>query len=272
MMPYLHMLSPWLSDEHPKSFFRTISLARVLPRYHGRLSEELFFLLLHLEPPSLARIVTPLDVAKDIDPRLGSGQVMLAVYALLFEHPKEALGGRIVGTAAHRTHTTDHLMHLQEPLVFLGGKLAAPIRVQNDRCACGALPQGHQHRVDDELAVLPRTHRPAHHETRVQIQYDAQVQPVFGGANVGDVGDPFGIGRRRTEVALQVIAGPLRTDPCWLLSPPPPLRHALEPRLTHQPRHPVAATPLHGLAEVFSHARAPDDPIMLGMHLTNPRQ
>jgi hypothetical protein len=31
---------------------------------------------------------------------------------------------------------------------------------------------------------------------------------VFGWPNVGDVGDSFGVGSRRTEVALQVIAGP----------------------------------------------------------------
>jgi hypothetical protein len=53
------------------------------------------------------------------------------------------------------------IVEFQEPLVFLGGKLTAPIRVPNDRGARGSLPQRQQHGLYDQLAVLTRTHRPA---------------------------------------------------------------------------------------------------------------
>jgi hypothetical protein len=45
----------------------------------------------------------------------------------------------------------------------------------------------------------------------MHIQHDAQVEPVFCGPNRGDIRDPFGIGRSRPEVSLQMITGPLRT-------------------------------------------------------------
>ena len=70
---------------------------RVLPRYHGRLSEESFPLLLHVESPSLTWIMTPLDVGEDISPGLGSGPVVHPIHPLTFEHTEEALGCRIVG-------------------------------------------------------------------------------------------------------------------------------------------------------------------------------
>jgi hypothetical protein len=66
-----------------------LGVRRVLPRYHGRLSEESCPLLLPFESPPLARIMTPLDVVKDIGPGLGSRPVILPIHPLTFEHPKK---------------------------------------------------------------------------------------------------------------------------------------------------------------------------------------
>lgn len=120
--------------------------------------------MLQFESPPLAGIVTALDIVKDIRSGLRARTVVLPVYPFPFEHAEEALGGGIVGTAAHCTHAARDVMRFQEPLIFLGGKLTASIRVQNDRGPGGPLPERHQHRLDDQLAVLARTHRPAHHE------------------------------------------------------------------------------------------------------------
>ena len=92
-------------------------------------------MLLHLQSPPLSGIVTALDIVKDIRSRLGSRPVVLAVHPFSFEHPEEALGRGIVGAAAHGTHAADHLVRGEKPLVFFGGKLTPPIRVQNDRGA-----------------------------------------------------------------------------------------------------------------------------------------
>lgn len=48
--------------------------------------------------------------------------------------------------------------------VLLRGKLTALIVAENDRRTTGPLPHGHQHRLDDELAVLPQAHRLVRHE------------------------------------------------------------------------------------------------------------
>ena len=149
-----------------------------------------------------------LDVVKDICSGFGSRPVLTTIHALTFEHAKEALGGGVVRTTAHRTHTTDYVVCLQEPLVLFGGKLAASIRVQNDRGASGPLPHCHQHRLDDEVAILPGTHRPAHHQPGIQIQHHTQIQPMFGCPNIRDIGDPFSVGGGRTEVPVQMIPGP----------------------------------------------------------------
>ena len=164
-------------------------------------------LLLQFEPPALSGIVPAFDVLKDIRPRLGSRPIVSPVDPFPLEHAKEALGGRIVGATAHHTHTTSHLMRRQEPLVFIRRELTAAIEMQNDRGASGPLPDGHKDRLDDELTVLPRTHGPAHDHARIQIQHNAEVQLMLGGANVGDVGHPFGVGSCGRKVSLQMVVG-----------------------------------------------------------------
>lgn len=98
--------------------------------------------------------MTPLDVVEDI----GSGPVVHPIHPLTFEYDEEALGGRIVGATAHRAHAVDDRMAFQKPWVFLRGEVTAPIQVQNNRGVTRSLLQGHQHRVDNQLTVLTRTH------------------------------------------------------------------------------------------------------------------
>ena len=95
---------------------------------------------------------------------------------------------------------------------------------------------------------------------------------MLGRPNVGNVGDPFRVGSHCTEVPVEMILGPVGSDPGALLPPLPPWRHALESRSTHQPRDPMAATPLPRVAQVFPDARAPYDPVLVGMQRPNPRQ
>ena len=101
-------------------------------------------LLLQFQSTPLPGIVTAFDVVKDICSRLGSRLVLLPVHPFPFERPKEALGSGIVGTTAHRAHAANHLVRIEKPLVFLGGKLTAPIRAQNNRRPSLQLPHRHQ--------------------------------------------------------------------------------------------------------------------------------
>ena len=62
---------------------------------------------------------------------------------------------------------------------------------------------------------------------------------------------------------------PAGTSPGGFLPPAPPLRHALQAGPTHQARHPVAATPLARIAQVFPDPRTPHDAVVVGMQLAN---
>ena len=73
------------------------------------------------------------------------------------------------------------------------------------------------------------------------------------------------LGAAAREVPVQMILGSSRTDPGALRPPLPPLRYALEPRPAHQARHPVAATPLAGVAQVLPDARTAHDAVLVGM-------
>ena len=113
------------------AFVQCVRLEGVLPRYHGRLSEELLPLLLPFQSPPLPGIMPAFDIVKDIRSGFGSRPVVSPIHAFTFEHPKEAFGHGIIGATAHRAHAADDLMGFQESLVFLRGTLTAPIRVQN---------------------------------------------------------------------------------------------------------------------------------------------
>jgi hypothetical protein len=101
--------------------------------------------------------MAPFNGDKDIGPGFGSCPILLSIHAFTYKDSEEALGG-VVGTAAHGTHAADHLVRFEKPLIFLRGKLASPIRVQNDRDASRPLPQRHKHGLDHQLTVLIRTH------------------------------------------------------------------------------------------------------------------
>lgn len=210
-----------------------------------------------------------LDVVKDIRSGLGPGPILPTVDPLTLEHPKETLGRRIIGTTADGAHAARNVMRRQELLVLLRRELAAAIGMENDGRPARPLPHGHQDGLDHELPVLPRTHRPAHHEAGIQVQHDAEIQPVLRGADVGDVRHPFGVRGSGREIPLQMILRPRGWGTGRLPAPASPLRHALQAGSAHQARHPVAATVLASVTEFFPHPWAADHAIVLGMLNSN---
>jgi hypothetical protein len=63
-----------------------------------------------------------------------------------------------------------------------------------------------------------------------------------------------------------------RTNSRALHSPPPSLRHSLQPCPTHQPRHAVTAPALPGIAEIFPDPVAPHDAVLVSMAWPNLRE
>ena len=104
---------------------------------------------------------------------------------------------------------------LQRPLELT---LAAAVRVKNHRASIRPLPQRHQDSLDHELAVLAGTHGPADDSTRVEIQHDGQIEPPFGGSDVG-----VGSDRSARPISRWVgFSGP-PSEPDVRLSPHPAL-------------------------------------------------
>ena len=182
--------------------------------------------MLPFEPPSLARVMIPLDAVNDIRSGFDSRPVVSPIHAFSFEYAEEALSGGVVGTAAHRTHAAGELICLKESSVLFRDKLTAAIEVPNDWDATGPMPHRHQHRVHHQLSVLTRAHGPANHRLRIQIHHHAEIQPMFCRPNVGNDGHPFGVRDGGSEIPLQEIVAPSGTGAGRLHAPPSPLRRS----------------------------------------------
>lgn len=144
-------------------------------------------------------------MVKDVRPCLGQSQVTATMDAFALDHAEEALGGGIVGAVADLAHAAEDVVIGKEALILTAGKLRAAIRMQHQQLSIRSLPAGHQHRLDHQVTVLDAGHRPAHDLVIEQIEHRAQIQPTFGGMDVGDVSDPLGVRFQRREVAVQMI-------------------------------------------------------------------
>lgn len=196
----------------------------------------------------------PLDVVKHVG--FGGVQrwVVMPVDALALEHAEEAFAGRVVATVADGTHRTQQRVLLQKALVVAALELTAAVRMQNDCALALPLPDRHLDGPDHRLPILPVMHRPADDELAEQVEHDAQIQLAFAGPELGDVGDPLGIGLQRGEVTLQAI----QDVRCWqsrLTAYAAPLlaRPALKPVRRHQPCNPVQAGSLALIGQIFLH-------------------
>ena len=200
-------------------------------------------------------IVEPLDVVEHIGLGLRAGPIVGTVCTLDLERREEALHRRIVPAVTTAAHAAGHAVLAQRPLELLAGVLAALVGMMQQRAAGAASPDRHQHRVDDELRGHLRAHRPADHAAREQIQHHRHIQPTLGGPQVGEVGDPFGVGAAGGELPVQDVGGNgvLRSQPVIAgQTPPSGAGHQLRP--AHQPLHAMDAAAVPPVAQIATHA------------------
>ncbi len=139
-------------------------------------------------------------------------RVATAIDAFPFQHPEEALAGRVVGAAADAAHRTGQVVALQEALVLVAGKLAPAVTVQDHRLPRLSLPKRHQHGLKHQLTILATAHRPADNNAGVQVDDDTQVKSqAADDTDVGNAGDPLGGRLLGDEVTGQVILDIRRT-------------------------------------------------------------
>ena len=141
-------------------------------------------------------IVPAFDVLEDGCASLGTcGE--LRSCALGFESREKAFHGGIIEAITDAAHTDQAMMSGQVLLIGLAGVLAASIRVVQKASRWTALHDGHAPSLLYQRGFHVLIHCPSHHSTRKQIQNRSQIQPAFGGVDVGDIAHPFSIWRKR---------------------------------------------------------------------------
>ena len=91
------------------------------------------------------------------------------------------------------------------PGELVAAKLAALIRMNEHGIFGPSAPHCHRQRIQHQARLHPRTHAPAHHRTRVQVQNGRQIQPTLMRADVRDVCHPSLIWLVLLELALQLV-------------------------------------------------------------------
>ena len=153
-------------------------------------------------------VVQNFDVLKQALPGLFMGSVVLAMDELFLERSEEGLYGSIVPAVAFSTHGAGDAMLSEALLIVFAGVLDATIRMSHKSrsfsCREFAL-DGHLQGIDDQSAVDPIGHGPAHNLSGVEILNNGQIEPALFGLDVCDVGDPGLVLSRRGKVPVHDV-------------------------------------------------------------------
>jgi hypothetical protein len=107
-----------------------------------------------------------------------------------------------LGAPPHRANDT---VICHQPLELLAGVLAATIGVMQQRIGLAASPDRHRQRVTDELSCHRSAHRPADDTPREEIDDGRHIEPALCRPHIREVGNPFAVGRRRFEGAIEHV-------------------------------------------------------------------
>lgn len=212
-------------------------------------------------------IVPTLDVLKDGGAGLGTRGEALA-RAFCFEGRKEALHSGIVEAVADAAHADLAVMSGQSLLVSFAGVLTALVRVVHPALWRMALQDGHLQSLLYQRGSHVVGHGPTHDLARKQVQHRSQIQPAFGGVDVGNIGYPFPIRSGRRKILVLQIGGRLRP---WValrrLGKAPVRFPSRDPMPAHQSRHSVPAAScspsLQSGMDARTAVRLPTSPVFL---------
>lgn len=135
------------------------------------------------------------------------------MHPLILEAIEPALGRGVVPAIPFSAHRAGHAVVGELVLEGRARVLATPVgMVQQARRRLSPEPR-HGQRIGHNVRRHARFQRPADHFTVEQVEHDSQVQPALIRPQVGDVGAPDLVGRRRREVPVQQILGDRQTMP-----------------------------------------------------------
>ena len=114
-----------------------------------------------------------------------------------------ALRVRSSGTA----HRTDDAVIGHQLLELLAGLLAAAVGMMQQRIGFTPSPDRHHQGMGDELRCHSSAHGPADNAPREEI--DNSSHPTLRCPHIREVSNPFAVGSRRVEGALEPVADEL---------------------------------------------------------------
>jgi len=187
-------------------------------------------------------IIEALDVIEHVGFGLVSRAIRLVRRPFGLERGEEALHRGIVPAVAGSAHATGHAVVSQQPLEGRTGVLAAPIGMMQDGLRLASPPDCHHQCIGDQLRGHRRMDGPADDPSREEIHHRGHVEPAFGGPEIGEVGDPFAVGRRGRERPVEHIRrdGVCRPHADIRRHLPTPGAGA-QRRRSHQPLNPMSA-------------------------------
>jgi len=156
-------------------------------------------------------VVEALDVVEDGGAQLGFGWPAAAVDEVAFQGLEERFAEGVVVGAAASAH---RLLDPGEAAAAAEGKrdiLRPLVGVMDESAVGSASLQRLLQCVDDELGAEVVFEGPANNAAAVTVDDHGEVEPALPATEVGDVGDPEPVRRRRPEVALDEIVSDAHT-------------------------------------------------------------
>ena len=192
-----------------------------------------------MPPPG---IVEALEVIEHVGSRLVASSIGPTRCPFGLERGEEALHDGIIPHVAGPTHAAGNAMVDQQALELFAGVLASPVGVVQQRLRLAAPPDRHRQSIGNELGRHVRAHRPADDPPREEIEHGRHVKPALRCPDAGEVSDPFAVGSRGLEAAIEHIRRDGGRRPLTQIGrQAPPARTRLQPVQPHQSLDPMQA-------------------------------
>lgn len=150
-------------------------------------------------------VVKTLDVIKDTLPCLSTALISVVKDKLSLQDAEEAFCRGIIPAVASTAHTADHAVFEQQLLKVFTCILRTPVGMMQHStgwispfCCKG---QG----IHDKLTSHSICHGPANDSAGVQVHYNRQIQPPFGGPDIGYVAGPSLVWLSRIELPIEEV-------------------------------------------------------------------
>jgi hypothetical protein len=147
-------------------------------------------------------IIEPSNTRKDVSTCLGSRVIRLVMDESVLQRAEEALRHRIVITVALPAHARRRAEGGEPPLIRQGAVLGSSVRVMDEAVVEAPLAHRHGERLQRQVSVGPRTHGPADHAPRIQIQPHGHIKPPRSRRNMSEIPGPHAIQRRGHKALL----------------------------------------------------------------------